>query len=65
MVPGPHRALPLEAFAGQPALVREELVALARELAAHDDLYYNRDEPLIPDADYDALAQRLADLEDR
>lgn len=65
VVPGPHRALPLEAFEGQPVLVREELVALATELAAHDDLYYNRDEPLISDAEYDALALRLAALEDR
>lgn len=62
---GPHRALPLEAFEGQPVLVREELVALATELAAHDDLYYNRDKPLISDAEYDALALRLAALEDR
>lgn len=65
VVPGPHRALPLEAFEGKPALAREELVALATELAAHDDLYYNRDEPLIADAEYDALAQRLAALEEQ
>lgn len=65
VVPGPYRALPLEAFEGQPVLVRAELVALATELAVHDDLYYNRDEPLVSDAEYDALALRLASLEDR
>lgn len=65
VVAGPHRGLPLEALEGRPALVREELVALARELAAHDDLYYNRDEPLISDAEYDELVGRLEQLETR
>ncbi len=42
-----------------------ELVRLAAELAMHDRAYYQNDAPLIPDAEYDALRRRNAELEDR
>jgi DNA ligase (NAD+) len=43
----------------------EELTALADEIAAHDIRYYQEDAPSIPDADYDALKQRNAGIEQR
>jgi DNA ligase (NAD+) len=46
-----------------PAEIKQELRDLARELEAHDNLYYNKDEPQIADAEYDGLAQRLEALE--
>ena len=60
--PGRYRAVALEALQA-PAEVRQELQDLARELEGHDDLYYNQDEPVIPDAEYDELARRLERLE--
>jgi len=42
-----------------------ELARLADEIAKHDEAYYQRDEPLISDAAYDALRQRNAAIEAR
>ncbi len=42
---------------------QKELDALAKELAHHDALYYQKDAPEISDADYDALSQRHRALE--
>lgn len=44
---------------------RAELAALAREIAEHDRAYYQRDRPLITDAEYDALKRRNAEIEAR
>lgn len=45
------------------AQARKELKALAQELAHHDGLYYQQDNPSLSDADYDALRQRNEALE--
>ena len=44
---------------------KAELTRLAREIEAHDEAYYNRSAPQIPDADYDVLRRRLDEIEAR
>jgi DNA ligase (NAD+) len=41
----------------------ERAARLREELARHNDAYFSNDAPLIPDADYDALARELRALE--
>jgi len=41
----------------------ERVAWLREELARHNDAYFTNDAPLIPDADYDALARELRALE--
>ncbi|MBV9757033.1 MAG: NAD-dependent DNA ligase LigA, partial [Alphaproteobacteria bacterium] len=43
----------------------DELAALAAEIAKHDRAYYERDAPLVSDAEYDALRRRNAAIEAR
>jgi len=38
----------------------ERVAWLREELARHNDAYFTNDAPLIPDADYDALAREIA-----
>ena len=45
-----------------PADIQREWSELAQEVRRHRELYYN-DQPIIPDADFDALFRRLQELE--
>ena len=44
-------------------MIRDEIVALRTEIARHNRLYHQLDDPEITDADYDALVRRLRELE--
>ena len=46
-----------------PAEVREEHAALAREIERHNRLYYVEAEPEIPDPEFDALLDKLKQIE--
>jgi DNA ligase (NAD+) len=47
------------------AEAKDELARLAGELAGYDQAYHERDDPLVSDAEYDALRRRNADIEAR
>lgn len=57
------RETPVEDLSAEQAA--DELAALAAEIAAHDQAYYQDDAPLVSDAEYDALRQRNAAIEAR
>ena len=58
---GPLRDIPVEELKGED--VTFELADLAKEIAAHDIAYYQRDAPSINDAEYDALKLRNSAIE--
>ncbi len=45
-------------------VIRDEIAALRSEIARHNRLYHQLDDPEITDADYDALVRRLRQLEE-
>ncbi|MCI0338605.1 MAG: NAD-dependent DNA ligase LigA [Acidobacteria bacterium] len=45
--------------------IEREIAELRREILDHDDRYYVLNEPIISDAEYDALMKRLQELEER
>lgn len=57
------RETPVEDLSAEQAA--DELAALAAEIAAHDQAYYQEDAPLVSDAEYDALRQRNTAIEAR
>lgn len=57
------RAIPVDKLLKPDAAV--ELETLAREIARHDDAYYQEDAPTVSDAEYDALRKRNDEIEAR
>ncbi|WP_042694966.1 NAD-dependent DNA ligase LigA [Azospirillum sp. B506] len=55
----------IEVDALTPEQAAAELAALAAEIAHHDRLYHQQDQPEISDADYDALVRRNLAIETR
>ena len=53
---------PVSRAPGRP--VRDEILSLRNEIARHNRLYHQLDDPEITDADYDALVRRLRQLEE-
>jgi DNA ligase (NAD+) len=62
-VSGTLRDIPVQELMGLDVVV--ELADLAREVAAHDFAYYQKDAPNINDAEYDALKLRNSAIEAR
>jgi len=46
------------------AAARQEHKQLSEEIRRHDEAYYQRQEPVIPDGEYDSLRQRLLAIEE-
>ena len=59
----PLRRKPVLALAEEEA--KAELARLAKEIAWHDHLYYTEAQPIISDAEYDALRARNTAIEKR
>lgn len=45
--------------------INKEIDKLIKEIKYHDNLYYNIQDPVISDSDYDKLKFRLKELEDK
>ena len=43
--------------------IRNEIEELRKKIAYHADLYYNQDNPVLDDSEYDALVRRLENME--
>jgi len=56
------RLVPVEELGAD---AKAEQQALSRELRVHNELYHGEDNPRILDTEYDALKQRLKDIEER
>ena len=51
-------------MSGSPKSIQEEMKRLALEIENHDRAYYELDQPVIPDSEYDALLRKLQHLEE-
>jgi len=47
------------------SLKKEDIKVLQSLISYHSDLYYNKDEPIISDSEYDILFKKLEYLEDK
>jgi NAD-dependent DNA ligase len=47
------------------SLKKEDIKILQSLISYHSDLYYNKDEPIISDSEYDDLFKKLEYLEDK
>ncbi len=63
--PRPHRDSKLTVDEMTPRQAEREHVRLEAEIKKHDEAYYQKDAPLVPDAEYDALRQRYNAIEER
>jgi DNA ligase (NAD+) len=47
------------------AKIKKEMAALAKEVARHQKLYYEENDPVITDGEYDVMYRQLVDLEEQ
>jgi DNA ligase (NAD+) len=61
----PHRDSKLAIAEMTSNQAKREHARLEAEIKTHDEAYYQKDAPLVPDAEYDALRQRYNAIEER
>ncbi|AMN44231.1 NAD-dependent DNA ligase LigA [Rhodoplanes sp. Z2-YC6860] len=61
----PHRDSKLAVAEMTANQAKREHARLEAEIKTHDEAYYQKDAPLVPDAEYDALRQRYNAIEER
>src|ERR1044071_5672707 len=61
----PHRDSKLAVAEMTPNQAKREHARLEVQIKQHDEAYYQKDAPLVPDAEYDALRQRYNAIEER
>src|SRR4051794_27219428 len=61
----PHRDSKLAVAEMTDNQAKREHARLEAEIKKHDEAYYQKDAPLVPDAEYDALRQRYNAIEER
>lgn len=61
----PHRDSKLAVAEMTPNQAKREHARIEAEIKAYDEAYYQKDAPLVPDSEYDALRQRYNAIEER